>query len=102
MFSGLPPIADIAQRGWQGSFVPKAAVSRCSSIAQLFNHLVGAGEQVRRDFDAERSRGDQIDDQLEPRRLLLPGGRPASLHAGACRARAGLLLSGSNSVLPNT
>jgi hypothetical protein len=30
MSAGLPPIADIAWRGWHGTKVPKAVVSRCS------------------------------------------------------------------------
>jgi hypothetical protein len=35
-----------------------------------FDHLVGAGEQRRRNFDAERSRRDRVDDEVELGRLL--------------------------------
>ena len=36
----------------------------------LFDHLVGAGEDQRRDREAERVRGLEIDDEIEPDRLL--------------------------------
>jgi hypothetical protein len=36
----------------------------------LFDHFIGAGEQHRRDFDAERSRRLEVDDQLDFGRLL--------------------------------
>ena len=36
----------------------------------LFDHLVGAGEQRRRDFEAKRPRCGQIDDEFKPGRLL--------------------------------
>ena len=35
----------------------------------LLDHLVGAGEQGRRDFDAERSRGRKVDHEFELARL---------------------------------
>src|SRR4026207_1038302 len=44
-----------------------AAAPQQSSV--LFNHLVGAREQRRRDPDAERFGGLVVDDHLEPRRL---------------------------------
>src|SRR5262245_1950358 len=37
-----------------GSYVPTTVVSRCSIRYSLFDHLVGAGEQRRWNFDAER------------------------------------------------
>jgi len=36
----------------------------------LFDHLVGAGDERRRHFEAERPGCPQIDDQLVKRRLL--------------------------------
>ena len=39
-------------------------------IARRFDDLVGAGEQGRGDFQAERPGGLEINDQLEWRRLL--------------------------------
>jgi hypothetical protein len=36
----------------------------CSKIASLFDHLVGAGEQRRRHFEAQRLRGLEIDHQF--------------------------------------
>src|SRR5262250_114222 len=49
-------------------------------LAHSFDHLVSAGEQRRRQLDAERLRGGQIDNQLELGRLLdwkVGGLRPA-------------------------
>jgi hypothetical protein len=45
--------------------VPKAAVSRSQQGSDLFNHLVGAGEEGRRHFEADRSRSLEIDHKLE-------------------------------------
>src|SRR5215467_14930408 len=49
-------------------------------LAHSFDHLVSAGEQRRRQLDAERLRGGQIDNELELGRLLdrkVGGLRPA-------------------------
>jgi hypothetical protein len=48
--------------------VPEADLRRCEG--QLFDHLVGAGEERWRHNEAERSGGLEVDDKLEPRRLL--------------------------------
>jgi len=39
--------------------------SDCGQLQRLLDHLVGAGEQRRRDFEAERPRGLEINDELE-------------------------------------
>src|SRR5262249_46491421 len=54
---------------WYVRFVPKAAVSNRSKAAWLFDHLVGAGEQRGRNFEAERPGRLEVDHQLEFGRL---------------------------------
>jgi hypothetical protein len=41
--------------------------SKTTAEVDLFDHLVGAGEQRRRHLDAERPRGLDVDKQLEAR-----------------------------------
>jgi hypothetical protein len=45
--------------------VPEAAVSSRSKTVALFDHFVGAGEQRRRHFEAERFCGLEIDVKLD-------------------------------------
>src|SRR5262249_12397319 len=44
MSAGLPPIADLAQRGQHGRKVPFGDLSRCSEAFRLFDHLISVGE----------------------------------------------------------
>jgi hypothetical protein len=52
---------------------PKPAVSGCSknplSKASLFDHLIGAGEERRRNVEPQNSRGGQVDEEVELGRL---------------------------------
>ena len=50
---------------WSVSFVPKAVIDNRS-----LDYLVGPREEYWRHREADRPRGFEIDDQLEPRRLL--------------------------------
>src|SRR5262249_57187824 len=68
--SGFAPRADIVAAFRHVRFVPEVAVSTRSKTVALFDHLVGAGEQRRRHFEAERFGGLEIDNQLEFVRLL--------------------------------
>ena len=61
-----------ADRGLRDGHVCFGPLSdSCSAVnCVLFDHLVGACEQHRRHVEAERLRGIQVDDKLEPGRLL--------------------------------
>src|SRR5215831_6082504 len=52
--SALPPKADMARRHRYVRFVPIGDLSRCSKLSDLLDHLVAAGEQRRRHFEAQR------------------------------------------------
>jgi hypothetical protein len=43
---------------------------RCSKMASLFDHLVGAREHGRRHVEAKRPGRDEVDDKIELGRLL--------------------------------
>ena len=48
----------------------KTGCEQSQQMTQLFDHLVGAGEQRWRHFEAERSGGPEIDDEFDSGRLL--------------------------------
>jgi len=62
--SALTPKADMCSATRYVHLVPKA------NIANLIDHLVGAGEQLRWHSEAKRLGGLQVDHQLELGRLL--------------------------------
>ena len=53
MISALPPKTDIGAQSWNVRFVPKADIGGAAK-ERLFNHLIGAGKERGRDFEAER------------------------------------------------
>ena len=73
--SALPPKADIGTgplgRGSRTtSRLPVLRRTTAAGSGGLFDHLVGSGEQRRRNVDAKRLRSLEIDHQLEFCRLL--------------------------------
>ena len=66
--TAVPQKADVVLNAANGSFVPIAAVSRCSNVGcrtqTLLDHLVGAREQRWGNFEAERLGGLEIDHEL--------------------------------------
>ena len=61
--SALAHFADSSRTSPDVREVPIGDLSRCSKLSDLLDHLVGAGEQRRRNFEAERLRGFEVDDQ---------------------------------------
>ena len=68
--SALPPRADVGADIVEPSVSAITCREQSQQTASLFDHLVGAGEQRWWNLEAERLRGLEIDEQLEPCRLL--------------------------------
>jgi hypothetical protein len=79
--SALPPTAAVERTSRIGSFVPLpdscTATTRWTGCNDLFDHLVGAGEERRGYFDAECFCRSQVHDEIEFGRLLGSTGRSA-------------------------
>ena|SRR5882724_1545701 len=74
----LTPRTDITKRERYVRKVPRP--DSCTATISLFDHLVGAGEKGRRDFDPKRFCSFEIDHHLEFCRLLWRRGSRAYLH----------------------
>jgi hypothetical protein len=67
--SVLHPTSDIGWCARHGRKVPRSDICSAASCC-LFNHLVGAGKQRKRDSYPERLGGLEVNDQLNFRGLL--------------------------------
>jgi hypothetical protein len=94
------PKAEVHPRSCYVANVPKAVVSRCSNCvsgkAELFDHLIGAGQECLWDREAERLGRVEIDDEIELGWLLdrnFGGFSPAQnlVHHGTTRFEFGRL-----------
>jgi len=95
--SGFTSKADLISHGPDFSKVPKAAVSNRSNADNLFDHVVGAGEQGQRDFEAERFGGLEIDGSA-------PAAGPGNTSAlrGTVMVQRSPVLSKAISALPSS
>jgi hypothetical protein len=62
--SAMPPISPELMRPGELTRSAKSGCEQSQQINPLFDHLVGAAEQRRRHFEAERFGGLEIDDEL--------------------------------------
>src|SRR5258708_40254233 len=67
----LRPESDRRRSKCDPSLSANRVLTRCSKKAQLLDHLVGAGDERRPDFQSKRLCGLEVDDQLKFDRLLV-------------------------------
>src|SRR3954469_1535146 len=65
-----PYAPDLGAKGHRDFRVVPRTHSFAATNTILFDHLVGAGEQRRRKFEAQRFSSSEVDDEVEPCRLL--------------------------------
>src|SRR5262245_2595983 len=62
---GLSPLCLHKQKSF-GAAPSSRSCQKPTLAAQLFDHLIGGGQKIRRDHDTKRACCPQIDDEVEP------------------------------------